>query len=80
MDSSFPRMSKNKETSCLHVELRILDSNRFLLRFIILTLKRFSVKTNSGQMHLNAAGHEGPDVFAHLARSAQMYLDAVIFK
>ena len=30
-------------------------------------------------MHLNSAGHEGAAVFAHVARSAQMHLDAVIF-
>ena len=30
-------------------------------------------------MHLNAAGQEGAAVFAHVARSAQMHLDAIIF-
>ena len=29
-------------------------------------------------MHLNAAGHEGAAVFAHVARSDQMHLDTVI--
>ena len=42
-------------------------------------LKPVSVKTNSGLMHLNAAGHEGNAVFAHVARSAQMHLVAVRF-
>ena len=42
-------------------------------------IKHVSVKTNSSQMHLNDAGHEGTAVFAHVARSAQMHLDAVIF-
>ena len=41
-----------------------------------MTLKH--VKTNSGQIHLNAAGHEGAAVFAHVAYSAEIYLDAVI--
>ena len=31
-------------------------------------------------MHLNSADHDGAAVFAHVARSAQMHLDAVIFK
>ena len=30
-------------------------------------------------MHLNAAGHEGGAVFAHVARSTQMNLGAVSF-
>ena len=42
-------------------------------------IKHVSVRTNSGQMDLNAAGHEGAAVFVHVARSAQMHLDAVIF-
>ena len=42
-------------------------------------LKHVSVKTNSGQMHLNAAGHEGAAVFAYVSRSAQIHPDAVIF-
>ena len=46
---------------------------------LILLGKQASVKTNSGQIHLKAAGHEGADVFAHVARSAQMHLEAVIF-
>ena len=42
-------------------------------------LKPVSVKTNSGQMHLSAAGHFGAAVLAHVARSAQMHLAAAIF-
>ena len=45
----------------------------------IVIMKHVSVKTNSGQMHLNAVGHEGAAVFAHVARSAHMHLHAVIF-
>ena len=44
-----------------------------------LPLMHVSVKTSRGQMHLNAAGDEGAAVFAHVARSAQMDLDGVIF-
>ena len=41
--------------------------------------KPISVKMNSGQMHLNAADHVGAAVLAHMVRSAQIYLAAVIF-
>ena len=42
------------------------------------SFKLASVKTNSGQMHLNAAGHEGAAVLAHVPRSTQIPLGPVI--
>ena len=63
--------------------IAVLDGRRKNLNVCLLfcryAVKHVSVKTNSDQMHLNAAGKEGAAVFAHVARSAQMHLGAVVF-
>ena len=53
---------------------RLYESS-YAEKFENISLKHVSIKTNSGQMHLN----EGAGVFAHVARIGQMHLDAVIF-